>query len=189
MGLRATIGKLLGRQSQSKTAVAISQPQVHKKVPYVVIIDDEAQNIKLRYFLIEFYYPIAEIISTRGDMAWSVITKRDPNLLILGGLNPGISSLELLKKLAQRKAEFPIILTTGVKNSQEELDDWFKQESQEIFAFHNKLRVKVLNKPYGFDDFSEAIRASLEPNRIRPALVFPELDMHEGGNAENSNTS
>ena len=100
---------------------------------------------------IENEYPEAEITCfENGDDAWQEVSERAPDLFVLDGHHPGMSSIEMVRQLATRSAEFPQILMSGME-SQEALEKWFDDETKEVFGSlpaYYKPKVNILLKPF-----------------------------------------
>jgi CheY-like chemotaxis protein len=48
-----------------------------------------------------------------GDLAWQVLSTADPDLLITDDKMPGLTGEELVRRLVEKKVQYPIIVTSG----------------------------------------------------------------------------
>lgn len=151
-----------------KTGCKNSQPPDRKKYPRVVILDDENSIVQLCAAVIRRVHPEAEIIRyADGEEAWNELTQRDPDLFMLDEYHPGLRGLEIIQRLAERKAEFPMIFMTVMGNTREKLDAWFEENTAKLFERH-PLKVKLLEKPFEVEEMLATVKELLGPATISP---------------------
>jgi phosphocarrier protein HPr len=153
--------------------------------PRVVILDDDDIPADFAAYLIRHEYPQAEIVRfTDGDEAWLELLQRDPDLLVLDEVHPGMFGREILQRLADRKAKLPVIFcTSGAQPTCEEITKWLGEETPEAVEAiaelkaspHGELRnslklllpshvlkVKVVLKPFKPSELVTAMNELLE---------------------------
>jgi len=122
----------------------IPPPPEYVRFPRAVILDDDPWYLEMLITTICKAYPQAKIISfDDGDKAWDGLTKQDPDLFIFDDYHPGIRGCEIARRLADRKAQFPMIFATGTP--------------AELLPPNLELKIKVLLKPFTADEFRAAM--------------------------------
>ena len=87
-----------------------------------------------------------------GEAAWKVMLRADPDLLITDMLRGGMSGFHMLPLLAERKVQFPILVTSAVAT-----------EEQVLECAGPNLKVTCLQKPYEAQPFMRYLSAHLGP--------------------------
>jgi CheY-like chemotaxis protein len=143
--------------SDAKATSAVRRPRF-------LILEDEAQLITLYEMGIRDWFRDPEIISfTGGNAAWEELNRREPDLLLMDCSHPGMNGVEILEKLAARKAECRVLLTSDL--FMEELARF--QDSQ--------LKIFYLPKPFGIVQFWRMLNEIIGPSD------FPERQAMIGG--------
>lgn len=89
-------------------------------------------------------------VAADGAEAWDHLQRNRYNLLITDHAMPGLTGIELLKKLRSARMSLPVILATGTVPYAE-------------FSRHTWLQpVVTLRKPYGLLEFVDAVRVVLQ---------------------------
>jgi diguanylate cyclase (GGDEF)-like protein len=86
----------------------------------ILIIDDEEINISI---LTEFLQSDYEVICARnGESAFKIIQEKEPNLILLDIVMPGMSGFDFLKKIKNTPSimSIPVIFITGSNNTEDE---------------------------------------------------------------------
>ncbi|HEY5040556.1 MAG TPA: response regulator, partial [Verrucomicrobiae bacterium] len=114
----------------------------------VVYLDDELPNFE---FLFEGFTDRFQFHKfTDGDQAWKELSQADPDVFITDIAHPGSDGWELVKRLAAKKVTYPIVVVTGYNDSAFEV--FCKKQ-------YPKLKVTVIIKPFGADDFLKQLTA------------------------------
>ncbi len=140
------------------------QPQNHRKYPRIVILDDEDERVRFYKYVLEDEYPNAEIIRfVDGDEAWSELSQRHPDLLVLDDYHPGVRGGEILRMLADRKAKFPIMFCSSspIETLQEIVQS----------PVRDGLYVRILPSPFRGEECIQTIKELLQPVAVPPLQV------------------
>lgn len=79
----------------------------------IVLLEDDKPLSRLIEHCLHDWFAQAELVTFKsGDEAWQELARSKPDLLILDWKHPGLTGLELLRRLALAKAAFPILLTS-----------------------------------------------------------------------------
>ena len=96
------------------------------------------------------------ILALDGDTAWELIQARMPILVLMGATSPGLSSLEIVRRVRRSNqiAELPVMIL-GDPVSTEEMVEWFKLGIDEYISkpFSTQLLVAqmraIIRRVYG----------------------------------------
>jgi two-component system, OmpR family, phosphate regulon response regulator PhoB len=94
-------------------------------VPRITVVEDEeALSVLLRYNLEAEGYEVDTVL--RGDEAEVRLQERVPDLLILDWMLPGVSGIELCRRLRARPdtERLPIIMLTARSEESERTTTW-----------------------------------------------------------------
>ena len=85
---------------------------------YKILIVDDEQNVC--EFLGEFLQDKGYLVikARSGSKALRYLGKNNPDLVLLDILMPGMSGLEVLKRIRKLYPDLPVIILTGVKDKQ-----------------------------------------------------------------------
>ncbi|MEM1378590.1 MAG: phosphate regulon transcriptional regulator PhoB [Pseudomonadota bacterium] len=136
--------------------------------PHIMVVEDEeALSVLLRYNLEAEGYIVDTIL--RGDDAEIAIQEKTPDLLVLDWMLPGVSGIELCRRLRARSesATLPIIMLTARG-----------EESERIRGLTTGADDYVV-KPFSTPELMARIKAMLR--RARPEIV---ADVIEVGDIE-----
>lgn len=127
-------------------------------IPRVAVVEDEeALSVLLRYNLEAEGFEVDTIL--RGDEAEIRLQERTPDLLILDWMLPGVSGIELCRRLRMRPEteRLPIIMLTARG-----------EESERVRGLSTGADDYVV-KPFSMVELTARVRAVLR--RIRPGLA------------------
>jgi len=80
----------------------------------IVILDDENELRETYRVMLQIWYEGVVVVQCQGgDEAWEELSRADPALFITDRNHTGMSCGEMLERLAERKAKFPIFLISG----------------------------------------------------------------------------
>jgi two-component system, OmpR family, phosphate regulon response regulator PhoB len=137
--------------------------------PRVLIVEDEeALTLLLRYNLETEGYEVETV--SRGDEADLLLKEDTPDLLILDWMLPGLSGIELCRRLRNRATtrELPIIMLTARG-----------EESERVRGLTTGADDYIV-KPFSVPELSARVRALLRrtrPERIADVLSFGNLEV------------
>ncbi|MFL6796729.1 MAG: phosphate regulon transcriptional regulator PhoB [Xanthobacteraceae bacterium] len=137
--------------------------------PRILIVEDEeALTEVLRYNLQHEGYQVE--VAARGDDADLLLQERVPDLLILDWMLPGLSGLELCRRLRQRPAsrQLPIIMLTARG-----------EESERVRGLATGADDYIV-KPFSVPELNARVRALLRramPERLADVLTFRDIEI------------
>jgi two-component system, OmpR family, phosphate regulon response regulator PhoB len=137
--------------------------------PNILIVEDEeALILLLRYNLEAEGYGVETV--TRGDEADLLLKERSPDLVILDWMLPGLSGIELCRRLRGRPEtkRLPIIMLTARG-----------EESERVRGLATGADDYIV-KPFSVPELSARVRALLRraaPERLADVLSFGELEV------------
>jgi DNA-binding response OmpR family regulator len=77
--------------------------------PRIVLLEDEPGTAKDLELLLRWWFGDLDlVVFSNGDEAWTDLCRKEPDLLITDHDHPGLAGGEILRKLAGRKAAYPI---------------------------------------------------------------------------------
>src|ERR1700675_948322 len=134
----------------------------------LVVEDEEALTTLLRYNLDAEGYDVETV--GRGDDADTRLKERVPDLLVLGWMLPGLSGIELCRRLRARPEtkQLPIIMLTARG-----------EESERIRGLATGADDYIV-KPFSVPELSARVRALLRrssPQRVADVLSFGEIEV------------
>jgi len=138
------------------------------KANILIVEDEEALTLLLRYNLEAEGYAVET--AGRGDEADLLLKERSPDLVILDWMLPGLSGIELCRRLRARPEtkRLPIIMLTARG-----------EESERVRGLATGADDYIV-KPFSVPELSARVRALLRralPERIADTLSFGELEV------------
>ncbi len=127
----------------------------------LIVEDEEPLSLLLRYNLEAEGYAVD--VASRGDEADTLLREQAPDLLLLDWMLPGLSGIELCRRLRQRKetAALPIIMLTARG-----------EESERVRGLAVGADDYVV-KPFSVPELMARVRALLR--RASPGRIAEEL--------------
>lgn len=116
--------------------------------PTVFLVDDDAVALRALTALVKVVFPRVEAFSSAADFLAAY--KLQPGCLVLDVAMPGMSGLELHRKLIQEKIALPVVFVTGHGNVP------MAVEAMQLGA------VNFLEKPVQEQELWDSIRKALE---------------------------
>lgn len=116
--------------------------------PTVFLVDDDAVALRALTALVKVVFPHVEAFSSAADFLAAY--KQQPGCLVLDVAMPGMSGLELHRKLIQEKFTLPVVFVTGHGNVP------MAVEAMQLGA------VNFLEKPVQEQELWNSIRRGLE---------------------------
>jgi len=134
----------------------------------LIVEDEEALTLLLRYNLEAEGYAVET--ASRGDEADLLLKERVPDLVILDWMLPGLSGIELCRRLRARPEtkQLPIIMLTARG-----------EESERVRGLATGADDYVV-KPFSVPELNARVRALLRralPERLADVLAFGELEV------------
>ena len=138
------------------------------KAHILIVEDEEALALLLRYNLEAEGYAVAT--AARGDEADLLLKERKPDLVILDWMLPGVSGIELCRRLRTRPEtkQLPIIMLTARG-----------EESERVRGLATGADDYVV-KPFSVPELNARVRALLRralPERLADVLSFGDLEV------------
>ena len=117
-------------------------------MPKLLVVDDEiALCDLLRHFFIKQGYRVS--MATSGTEALTVITKEQPDLMLLDVKMPRMSGIEVLKQLRERGDEVKVIMVSASR------DDMTINEARRLGA------IDYITKPFHLDYLEQVVLKKL----------------------------
>jgi len=138
------------------------------KANILIVEDEEALTMLLRYNLEAEGYAVETV--PRGDEADLLLKERTPDLVILDWMLPGLSGIELCRRLRARPEtkQLPIIMLTARG-----------EESERVRGLATGADDYIV-KPFSVPELSARVRALLRralPERLADVLSFGDLEV------------
>jgi len=138
------------------------------KAHILIVEDEEALTLLLRYNLEAEGYEVETV--PRGDEADLLLKERTPDLVILDWMLPGLSGIELCRRLRTRPEtkQLPIIMLTARG-----------EESERVRGLATGADDYIV-KPFSVPELSARVRALLRralPERLADVLSFGDLEV------------
>jgi two-component system phosphate regulon response regulator PhoB len=139
------------------------------KLPRILVVEDEADLALLLSYNLEAEGYAAETVE-RGDEAELRLAEQPPDLVILDWMLPGVSGLEICRRLRAREATrtLPVIMLTARG-----------EESERVRGLSVGADDYVV-KPFSLPELMARVRALLRrsrPERIAERLIAGDLDL------------
>jgi two-component system, OmpR family, phosphate regulon response regulator PhoB len=137
--------------------------------PHILIVEDEESlTLLLRYNLEAEGYEVETV--ARGDEADVRLKERMPDMVILDWMLPGVSGIELCRRLRTRPEtrQLPIIMLTARG-----------EESERVRGLSTGADDYIV-KPFSVPEFSARVRALLRraiPERVADVLSFGDIEV------------
>ena len=136
--------------------------------PHILVVEDEA---KLAQFIkLELEFEDYEVtIASDGLTGLSTARETEPDLILLDWMLPGISGLEICRRLRQTGSKIPIILLTA------------KDEVSDRVAGLDAGADDYVIKPFSIEELLARVRASLRRDRQEDTdlLQFADLTLNK----------
>jgi two-component system phosphate regulon response regulator PhoB len=138
------------------------------KANILIVEDEEALSLLLRYNLEAEGYAVETVV--RGDEADLLLKEHAPDLIILDWMLPGLSGIELCRRLRARAEtkRLPIIMLTARG-----------EESERVRGLATGADDYIV-KPFSVPELSARVRALLRralPERVADVLSFGDLEV------------
>lgn len=144
-------------------------PQPHRtRPPRIVVVCENAGPLESISLVIERYVKDAAIVTfDDSEKAWQELSQTDPDLLITDYLMSRLNGKEILQRLLDRKAIYPIIVVSGFENT--DLLLWVRE------CASRGLNVTFLNLPFDIESLVKALETALKIKIPRDAATRDEI--------------
>jgi two-component system OmpR family response regulator len=118
----------------------------------IVLVDDEPHMLQLfELYLRDWFQEVELVPFQNGDDAWRELARTEPDLLITDWRHPGLDGGELVRKLAEKNASFPVLMISAC-------------DTDSVRAF-TCLGVKIvfLQKPFGHEQLWQVLNELVGP--------------------------
>ncbi len=134
----------------------------------LVVEDEEPLALLLQYNLEAEGYSV--VVVRRGDEAEVAISEEQPNLIILDWMLPGLSGIELCRRLrnGRNSSDIPILILTA------------RGEEQDRIRGLTTGADDYVVKPFSLPELMARVRAILRrtsPGRLATALEFEDIEL------------
>jgi DNA-binding NtrC family response regulator len=80
----------------------------------IMLVDDEKDFMDLVECLLRRHFTNVRVLKFQdGEQAWQELVWQEPDLLISDLMRAGVDGVELLRRLAQRRVKFPVVILSG----------------------------------------------------------------------------
>lgn len=150
----------------------------------IVVNDEEGPIQSIIIILQKWYNKDAEVLAfDDSEKAWQELLRTDPDLLITDDIMPALGGMEIVRRLTDTKAVYPVILTTAFERA--ELLMCVRD------CASRGLNIKLLNAPWDLETFLKAVEDSLKipraitrPDAETPPVVADALASAKAADAE-----
>jgi DNA-binding NtrC family response regulator len=128
----------------------------------IMLVDDCPDFLDIIEVCLRPHFKNARILKfADGEQAWQELVWREPDLLISDLMRPGVHGCELLRRLAQRRVKFPILIVSATLPGRE-------REARQCAGA--ELRVEFMAKPFQVGEFVALVKQVLDA-QPQPALA------------------
>lgn len=126
---------------------------VRTRPPRIVIMNTELGPLRSCEVVIRHSYTDVELVLFQDSTtAWEQLSQTDPDLLITGTWFPVVRGKEIVERLMDRKAAYPIIVMSA-----------YEPEELSVQEYASRgLNIKFLSMPFDVATFRNLVSASLE---------------------------
>jgi DNA-binding response OmpR family regulator len=125
----------------------------------IVLVDDEWHMLQLlEIYLTEWFDEVELLRFQNGDRAWEELARVEADLLITDWRHPGLDGGELVRKLAGKKSNTPVLMVSASDTDC----------IQEIARLG--VKITFLQKPFGVRDFWKVVNELVGPCDHPPRL-------------------
>lgn len=122
--------------------------------PRIVVVDDETVVLQAMEFVVRSVFPDVNLLQFLDSKeAWLDLSKTDPDLLITDDGMPRLKGKEIVQRLADKKAAYPIIVNSALEPNQE----WVRE-----FASQG-MNISFMPLPFDVKDYQKLLLSVLPP--------------------------
>ena len=150
-------------------AHTLAKNKDRKKLRVVVLDDEEGPRRACVMILESCWQQGVEILEFEGSLdAWKELSRTDPDLFITDNAHTGMTCLEMLSGLAERKVKYPVLVISarlGLELEAEKYPAAAAYSHQLKRDWRPNLNVYFLPKPYTLKEFQTVLETALKPLR------------------------
>ena len=150
-------------------AHALAKNKDRKKLRVVILDDEEGPRQACVMILESCWQQGVEIVEFEGSLdAWKELSRTDPDLFITDIAHTGMTCLEMLSGLAERKVKYPVLVISarlGLEFEAEKYPAAAAYIHQLKRDWRPNLNVYFLPKPYRPKEFQTVLETALKPLR------------------------
>ncbi len=121
--------------------------------PTILVVNDEPSVLEAIDFILRQWLSAATLVSLQNSQtAWLVLSRLNPDLLIIDDRMPGISGQEICRRLLTKGFRYPIIVHSAWEPTEQWVRDYGSQG----------LSVRFLPCPFQINEFQHAVLKSLD---------------------------
>jgi TPR repeat protein/DNA-binding response OmpR family regulator len=117
----------------------------------IVIVNDEQGPLRSMEVVLRGFKGATLSLFQDAREAWEELLRADPALLITGATMPGLTGKEIARRLLDRQATFPIIVTSAYEPEEQ----WVREYAR------LGLNVTFLHLPFDISDFLKGVNVAL----------------------------
>jgi hypothetical protein len=149
--------RILSAMVADTLALAKKGPARSQRPLRIVSVDDEEVRLELVEVIISGCFKGVTVHSFRdAEEAWQELSRTDPDLLITDDLMGNLNGEEIVRRLADRKVAYPIIVINGYGP---ERDQWV------LDCVKRGVDVTLLRAPYSCESLVRALESALRISR------------------------
>jgi DNA-binding NtrC family response regulator len=120
----------------------------------IVWLDDELTLREAGGMILRLYFKDYALVEcSTGDEAWGELSREDPDVFITDNHHTGLSVPEMLERLAENKAKYPVIIASAYQGLEERL----------LKCAGPNLKVFFLTKPWTAEQLRQVLLIHLGP--------------------------
>lgn len=138
-------------------ALAKEGPPRSQRSLRIVSVDDEPMRLEFVEVIVSGYFKGVTVQSFRdAEDSWQVLSRTDPDLLITDDLMGKLTGEDIVRRLADRKVAYPIIVINGYGP---ERDQWV------LDCAKRGVNVTMLRAPFSVESLARAVESGLKISR------------------------
>jgi len=131
----------------------LSQPGALGREIKIVLVDDVPDVLNSLQLCLRHHFTNLRILKfTDGEQAWAELVREEPDYLISDMVRQGVDGVELLRRLAQRRVKYPILIHSSAVGNME--------TAAKLFA-RSELNISYLEKPCGMQKLVSTVKSGL----------------------------
>ena len=142
-----------GQNQEEMLTVNTAPPAQHPaRPPRIVIVNDNEGPLRSMEIILRGFQGATLSLFQDSSDAWEELLRADPDLLIVHSRMPKLGGVEIIFRLLDRKAAFPVIVTTT----------YYRDEPKVLEAASRGLNVTVMRLPFDVKDFKALVEGALK---------------------------
>ncbi len=151
--MKQNVNRLHPRESERHTTAHRKLPR-EERPPRIVVVDDESGVLESMGVLVRSVFPDAILLMfSNSAEAWKELSQRDPDLLLIDDLMPGLRGKEIVRRLVHKKTTYPIIVHSAYHSTDEGAKEFVSQG----------LNIQFVQMPFDIKDYQKLLQSILPP--------------------------